>query len=382
MRFTIQTALIGTMLTAAACSQADLRNYAAKRAFEDNNRPLVGFTIEAVPAAPDYDRDSTWAHLPEDPQAHPIDVFYVAPTAWYGDDNWNMPLGDTKTKTYLQTILWRQASVFDHATNIYAPYYRQAQVYAFLDKSGDGAKALEIAYEDVERAFLYYLANFNQGRPFILAGHNQGTHHLKRLIKTRFYRPELQERFVAGYLLGMPVTQLDLEDPDFVMCRDAQQTGCVVSWNTDPSRLYSSTESDALAVNPLTWDAGTDSEYAPPQLNKGAVFFAYLEPPQDPDYRKHPGMMSSAKAGATVIPHYTGARIVRGALIIDAPPNPQTRKIYLGPGNYHAYDYSFFFLDIQENVKTRIDQYLKTHPARQLTSFNQSTCRCQADPGY
>ena len=85
MRSTIQTALIllVIMLTTAACSQADLRSYAAKRAFQDNNRPLVAFAADTVPTAPDYDRDSTWAHLPEDPEAHPVDVFYVAPAAWY-----------------------------------------------------------------------------------------------------------------------------------------------------------------------------------------------------------------------------------------------------------------------------------------------------------
>ena len=34
-----------------------------------------------------------------------------------------------------------------------------------------------MAYADVQDAFAYYMAHWNQGRPFVLMGHSQGSFH-------------------------------------------------------------------------------------------------------------------------------------------------------------------------------------------------------------
>lgn len=40
-----------------------------------------------------------------------------------------------------------------------------------------------IALQDIEHAFDYYLKHYNQGRPFILAGHSQGAKSVIELLK-------------------------------------------------------------------------------------------------------------------------------------------------------------------------------------------------------
>ena len=57
--------------------------------------------------------------------------------------------------------------------------------------------ALDQAYEDVLAAFDYFLANFNDGRPIIIASHSQGTVHGARLLADRFdNNPNLRNQLV------------------------------------------------------------------------------------------------------------------------------------------------------------------------------------------
>jgi carboxypeptidase C (cathepsin A) len=46
-----------------------------------------------------------------------------------------------------------------------------------------GAGTFEAALDDVKKAFKYYLKHHNEGRPFILAGHSQGSQHIANLVR-------------------------------------------------------------------------------------------------------------------------------------------------------------------------------------------------------
>lgn len=92
-----------------------------------------------------------------------------------------------------------QASVFESSANIYAPYYRQMSTGATIPEDSNvlatDLDEFKQGADDVQRAFQYYIEHLNQGRPFIIAGHSQGTMALIELIKTEFgTKPELRER--------------------------------------------------------------------------------------------------------------------------------------------------------------------------------------------
>ena len=115
------------------------------------------------------------------------DVFFVHPTTYTGkpiNDYWNAPVEDLKlnNQTDKSTIQY-QASIFNEAGRIYAPRYRQAHLNVFYtDNKQLSKKVLDQAYSDVKNAFLHYLKFHNEGRPFIIASHSQGTVHCTRLI--------------------------------------------------------------------------------------------------------------------------------------------------------------------------------------------------------
>ena len=77
--------------------------------------------------------------------------------------------------------------------------YARAQLSAEVQRANT-----EIAYGDVKRAFWHFIYQHNMGRPFILAGHSQGSMHLQRLITeeldTNWHT--LGDRFIAGYIIG------------------------------------------------------------------------------------------------------------------------------------------------------------------------------------
>src|SRR3569623_1440282 len=98
------------------------------------------------------------------------DVFFIYPTS-YTDrkmpNGWNANIDDAAVnkKTDESSILY-QASIFNFYCRVFAPRYRQANLFAFYTKNKDSANAaLNLAYEDVKNAFEYYLKNYNHGRP-------------------------------------------------------------------------------------------------------------------------------------------------------------------------------------------------------------------------
>ncbi len=68
----------------------------------------------------------------------------------------------------------KQTGVHTEVGNIFAPFYRQISM-AVLDPNEDTCKIFLLGYKDVSRAFEYYLKHLNNGRPFILDGHNPGS---------------------------------------------------------------------------------------------------------------------------------------------------------------------------------------------------------------
>jgi hypothetical protein len=96
----------------------------------------------------------------------------------------------------------------------------------------------------------------------------------------------------------------------------------------------------SVCVNPLTWRA--DGKFAAQELNLGGVVFpedGETEPPE-PDV----GVVS--------------ARCEEGVLVISRPEVEGYSYMPMGPGNYHIYDYSLFYMNIRRNAEERVEAYL------------------------
>ena len=335
----------------AACAvlvyiyQEDLSSWST----ENYLKPRHNFTDKPIPAAPDYSQASSWAALPDtkdgadispEPEkinldrqdAANVDVFFIHPTTYYKPDSWNQPLDHQEANSFTDgTVLPNQASVFNSCCRVYAPRYRQATLYSFYDDNENSRAALDLAYDDVKNAFEYFITNYSKQRPFIVAGHSQGSKHLDRLLKEEINNTELQGRMIAAYPVGFPLDGSN----GIEVCSSAKQTGCQVTWNAvAPDYQVHYDPASNICVNPLTWK--TDGEYAGVDKNLGSVNF-------------------SDKGDLQV--GVIDAQCKNGLLIVKNLQSDQYPDSLLGKGNYHIYDYGFYHMNIRSNVQQRVSAY-------------------------
>jgi hypothetical protein len=296
-----------------------------------------------IPACPDYRKDVSWASRPANPDK-PVDVFFVYPTIYPKKTPKNMDVFNDELRSDVQGLLKAQAGAFSDSANLFAPYYRQVS-FACLNPAEDMTlnSYFRIGADDVHRAFDYYLNFLNEGRPFILASHSQGSVVMLDLLRSRFKDPKLREKLVAAYVIGYSVTAEDLKEyPWIKTAQGARDTGVVISWNTQAPGATGSPvlRPGAFCINPLTWT--TEETPADRSLNLGAVFFD--------DFK-----------GTVLreVPHYIGARVDKksGALVTTPPESLEIG--HFPEGVLHKYDYAFWYRNIQRNVKDRIEAYLK-----------------------
>lgn len=312
--------------------------------------------VEA-PASPDYSRDDCWASRPDirdaadtvpssqfqDKQAlAEADVFYIHPTTFLAkDENWNAAVEDRGINHFTQIAPVRhQGSMFNGCCKVYAPRYRQAHIKSYLHEPEGGTRALQLAYSDVLAAFDYYMEHFNDGRPFVLAGHSQGATHGVQLIKDRIDGTELQERMIIAYLVGMPV-KLD-EFEQIPPCGAADDLGCFLSWMTfgkgyEPW-FYEESYRDNAIHNPLTYSL-QDEEYNSYDIHKGIVV---------KDYKiKYVNTIS--------------AKPEKGLLYIKRP-NVPVIKWFVSNKIWHEADINLFWVNLRENLQLRVNDFLENQP--------------------
>jgi hypothetical protein len=237
-----------------------------------------------------------------------------------------------------------QASTFYDDCNLFIPKYRQAIFYSFVDKKDNGKKALDLAYQDVRNAFFYYMDNLNDGKPFIFASHSQGSFHSQKLLAEVLRDSAVLSKFVAAYVIGWPVKESFLHDNSHIkVCSSNTQSGCIVSWNTESGkpnlsfvREFSNDE-PVLCVNPLSWSLNND--YVDRTQNTGSLQYNKVTDKDE------------------IIIHYCDAQIKDGILKVSPPDNQRELQMPMGKGNYHLYDYNFFYQNIRQNVKDRIKAY-------------------------
>ncbi len=315
-------------------------------------RPAA-FLPDAVPPPPDYSKSEYWAALPDktDPadqtpaatfenlQAEAqVDVFFLHPTIYWQKTAkpWNASAEDQKLneKVDKTTILF-QASAFNGSGKVYAPRYRQAHLRSFFTEDKASAdQALEVAYQDLKRAFEYYLEHYNQGRPFIIASHSQGARHGYRLLREMFDGKPLQRKLVAAYLVGWPIPESGFDN--IPPCETPDQTGCICSWRSYRFGYVpkNATLGDSIIVtNPLTWT--TEKTPASKTLNEGTILRNFNK----------------------VYPQITDAQIHNGILWVHKPRFPGS--IFFTRKNYHIADYNLFYVNLRKNAMRRVDAFWK-----------------------
>lgn len=339
-------------------------------------KPVHRFRADHTPASPDYSQPSSWAALPEreesadalaaigvmeQPSSAPVDVFFIHPTTYFGTANWNQPLDDSRVNQLTDLFVMRgQAAVFNSCCHIYAPRYRQATIYSFIDRSGSGQAALAVAYGDVERAFEYFLQHYSQDRPFVLAAHSQGSVHLRALLEKRITGTPLRKRLVAAYPIGfsLDAQQLATSVPDVPVCQAAEQTGCMVSWNSvGPQAASFADTRNNICVNPLTWKA--DGAPADASWNLGGVSYPGKFAGSLADLKGLPPEFIDAKP--VVEPGVADAQCVDGMLLVREIRSSYYSSRPMGRDNYHVYDYHLFATNLRQNAELRVSQYLANH---------------------
>ncbi|MGI9288559.1 MAG: DUF3089 domain-containing protein, partial [Pseudomonadales bacterium] len=223
-------------------------------AFTAYNKPAGTFDPKDAVAPPDYSLSVNWAALPtkHDPAdlvpegiavksqgEHSVDVFFIHPTGFLTSGSWTSPMNlESGTEENTHFMLANQASAFNGCCNVYAPRYREANIFAYFGSADDRDEVLAFAYQDVKRAFEHYLQYNNQGKPFIIASHSQGTHHATRLLKEVIDASDLSQRMVATYMIGstlIPVAPSWLASlANISACKNAEDLHCVVHWDTMP----------------------------------------------------------------------------------------------------------------------------------------------------
>ena len=323
------------------------------------NRFIISekFNVTKAPPKPDFSDKNNWSSRPDlkdmadeiptgqkkisdDQMNAKADVFFIYPTIYSKTRNnqylCNAAVDDNiLNKEIDETTIKNQASAFNQSCKIYAPRYRQAHYSVFLTEDKESAKnALDLAYEDVKNAFEYYLKNFNQDRPIVIAAHSQGTLHATRLLQDFFDNKPLKKQLVEAYLVGMPVA--DCLFKEIKLSKSPNETGGYVSWNTFAKEYipdyYKNGLNHSNSVNPITWSV--DNNWS--------------------NYKFHKGTLS---AKFKIRDNIISAKTENGLLWIEKPK--VFGKALIKTKIWHFADYNLFWMDIRENVALRINNFIK-----------------------
>ncbi|MGP1275556.1 MAG: DUF3089 domain-containing protein [Caulobacterales bacterium] len=325
--------------------------------------PGVPFQTYDPPAAPDYADADAWAVRPfvsalgdEEPA-----VFFVHPTLHTGGEHWNAALDRRSHRERLERVyLPNFAGPFAETGAIFAPRYRHAALYAFMNNREDSLQARQLAYEDVRAAFSQFLTDIGDERPIILAGAGQGGGHVTGLLLD-VVAPDagLTSRLVAAYVLESPVAASLFDGPlaSIPLCSAPDNIRCVITWMavqpeetarieaiaersmvwTAPGELASTSGTALACVNPLSWNLS--GEPAPARLHRGGAAAEGLE------LGERPSPLASQ----------TGAQCRDGLLFVDMPRSRTLRRpSRLGEVRRVA-PFNLFYADIEADVTRRAE---------------------------
>jgi hypothetical protein len=301
----------------------------------------------------DYSEAENWLNVPAEEKVayidtKPVDVFYLYPTCHFTEGD-ICPASDKDMRMEAHYLREAHFGIFESA-NVYAPFYRQLSIgYLQTLISEKGLPAAmsvlgDIPGVDAINAFSWYLEHYNKGRPVIFASHSQGSAVMELLlIWIRQNRPEVFQRMVAAYIIGVPMLDEFLEQAGLPFAAGAQDTGVIISYNTELPTAefnpFTAFSPGIRVINPVNWK--TDETPAGKEESLGSrIRYGYSAP--------------------VTIPNFADARlnVKRGTVITAADISSGD---FWPPGVLHRYDYDLFYYNLQKNVEDRIAAWFETH---------------------
>ena len=390
----------------------------------------IAIKVKPPPPKYDYSKKESWAALPSGPVSYadlepvdeplldnkdrPCDCFFVHPTGYFGFEYLNQPADDEQANERTRFMLAGQASAFSSRCRIYAPKYRQGSAALYymgdklikpsdqmdVSKDNDSSKdPWSLAYDDVANAFRYYIQHYNNGRPFILASHSQGSGHMSRLLEEELEHnwKELKSNFIACYMIGARIPMKRIDEYKYLkMCQSPFESGVVIGWDT--ASVKAKPPSDGIKIigtNPYTWRSGGDTNPISGSYNTGILNLKIkfngpggkpIENAENPmlglafgavaegiGKRFDPNILFNPNNGNNNKNKWTFTTQINsttGELLIPDPPEhlPELKNWYhiFGapipggsfPFGYHVCDYLYFWGNIRDNVIERVDRFV------------------------
>jgi len=266
----------------------------------------------------------------------------------------------------------------EHKANVFIPLYRQMALYYALSNytmhndiiNDDREKG---PYADIKNALDYYFTVLNKDatRPFVLAGHSQGSAMLQVVLEEYFIEgghKEYLKKMVAAYSTGYGVSKKWFDGLDKKLggeevihfATGALDYNCLISWNaegpnpTGKNFLLSDDEYDTYVINPLNWK--TDETQATIAENFGVLINNPNKDENDP--------LSTDYIVSTDESELFDAKIDlrRGSVVCS---EGMGTYVYLPPygaiwgaQSLHLSDGPAFYVNMARNLGDRLDAYL------------------------
>lgn len=304
----------------------------------------------------DYNDCKNWMVYESDPNRS-VDIFYLYPTAYFKNigesDICSVDHEGMRTRACNHVI--NKGSAFETVGNYFVPFYRQASIECLVNLNEENAEELiNGPIADTIAAFDYYIQNYNNGRPFILAGHSQGSILLSILLGTYFKKkPELIKSMVAAYIVGFGITEKYLaENSHLSFASGESDYGVIISYNTEaPGMNYDNitVPTNSIVINPVSWTL--DEELAPASLSKGSRLVSFNED------TNHTELIDKKQFADAKVDRKRG-------VVVCSTADPKNFRIKGGEqffplGILHNGDYPLYYYDLRENAKKRTNSFLK-----------------------
>jgi len=292
----------------------------------------------------DYSKLENW-YACECNGSKSVDTLYIYPTCVMKGEKVTT-IDENRKYVKSDRILEVQASVYAESSNIYMPLYRQMAMSTVDDYTSlEFCKELASlqGYADLVNFLDYYFEHFNNNKPFILAGHSQGSAQIYNILTMYMQdHPTYLDRMIACYGIGFNFSKKEIAKyPNLKFATGESDTNCIITYNTfGPTHLGYSIlhDSDSFVINPINWK--TDETYASDTESKGS----YIG-----------GEKVAGVSDAQIDLEY-------GYLVSTADPKYELTDVVslflFGTHSFHTFDYGFYHANLTENVAKRVEAFV------------------------